>query len=122
MPRRSRRPHPHKRTRHAYVYQQGIFAGLLTEERDRDQKTYKFVYDPAYIQSRSPPVSLTLPIAEKCYRSPTLFSYFSGLLSQGDARKTQARVLRLDENDDFGLLVATGADMIGSVSVFGTKQ
>jgi HipA-like protein len=47
-----------------------------------------------------------------------LFPFFSGLLAEGTLREMQCRMRRIDENDDFGLLLETaGGDVIGAVTV-----
>ena len=75
------------------------------------------MYDPAYVLSGGAPVSLALPTRGAPYHCPVLFPFFTGLLAEGATRALQHRVLRIDEDDDFGLLTATGRDLIGSVSV-----
>lgn len=40
------------------------------------------------------------------------------MLSEGDNRKLQSRMLHIDEDDDFGILLATAQyDTIGAVTV-----
>lgn len=43
---------------------------------------------------------------------------FFNMTSEGDNRMIQSRNLRIDENDDFGILSATGhTDTIGAITV-----
>lgn len=77
---------------------------------------FLFTYDPVYLRDGEA-VSLTLPVRPEPHAAPTLFPFFYGLLAEGSTREVQHRVLKIDEDDDFGLLLATGADVIGSVSV-----
>jgi len=93
-----------------------MYAGLLSEV---DNDHYTFVYDDNYLASpQAEPVSLTMPLSQKEYSSSSLFPYFSNLLSEGENRKYQSRLLRIDENDDFGILLATANyDTIGCVTV-----
>lgn len=102
--------------RQCEVYVHGIRAGVLTEE---DNKEYVFTYDPPYLLGENnPPVSLTLPLREKPYRSPYLFSTFFNMLSEGENRQIQSQLLRIDADDDFGILLATCQnDTIGAVTV-----
>jgi serine/threonine-protein kinase HipA len=45
------------------------------------------------------------------------------MLSEGVNRQLQCRTLKIDENDDFGLLLATAQfDTIGAVTVKPVKQ
>ncbi len=99
--------------RRGRVLDYGQFAGIL-EEIDGG---FRLTYDAAYLANGGGGVSLTLPGRAEPYESPTLFAFFSGLLSEGSTRQIQQRVLRIDEDDDFGLLLATAGDTVGSVSI-----
>ena len=98
--------------RRAHVFNDGRLAGLLEETEDG----FRFTYDATYL-SDGKPISLTLPTRSEPYSAATLFPFFYGLLAEGGTREIQHRVLKIDEDDVFGLLLATGADTIGSVSV-----
>lgn len=97
------------------VYYRDRIAGELREEADG----FTFRYSPDYLADPSlPSVSLTLPKREEPYRSPYLFAFFSGLLAEGVQKAIQCRYLRIDEDDDFGRLLATSKyDCIGAVHV-----
>lgn len=87
-------------------------AGLLQETDDRH---YVFTYIVGY---EGPSVSLEMPVKAEPYYSETLFSYFFNMLSEGANRRVQASLLHIDENDDFGILLATAQnDTIGAVTV-----
>ena len=98
------------------VYRNNMLAGVLTEEDDRQ---YIFRYDDQYfIDPSTQPVSLTLPKTSQEYKTAHLFPFFYNMLSEGVNRKLQSRLLRIDEEDDFGLLAATARyDTIGAVTV-----
>lgn len=98
--------------RSARVLNHGRLAGHLEETEDG----FAFTYDPTYLPDGEA-VSLTLPLRPEPYISQTLFPFFYGLLAEGSTREIQHRVLRIDEGDAFGLLLATGADTVGSVSI-----
>lgn len=102
--------------RQAEVYYNKILAGLLTEN---DNGEYIFRYDDKYFQNSSlPAISLTLPKTKQEYRSETLFSFFFNMLSEGANKAIQCQTLRIDEEDYFGLLLATAhTDTIGAVTV-----
>ena len=91
-------------------------AGVLTENA---RNSYEFDYDKEYLKSKDAvPVSLTLPLSAKTYHSEVLFPFFFNMLSEGDNRKFQSRMLHIDEDDDFGILLATAQyDTIGAVTV-----
>ncbi|MGL4412229.1 MAG: HipA N-terminal domain-containing protein [Bacteroidales bacterium] len=102
--------------RRAKVYMKGIEAGTLTENTNG---SYSFEYEPDYFANSSmPEVSLTLPKTEIRYTSDYLFPFFFSLLSEGANKEAQCRLLRIDEKDYFGLLLATAThDTIGAVTV-----
>lgn len=101
--------------RYAAVFVQERQAGTLRQEPGR----FVFEYDPAYLaDAAAPAVSLTLPKSQRLFIAPTLFPFFVGLLAEGTNHSLQARAYRLDERDDFGLLLATaGQQTIGAVTV-----
>lgn len=87
-------------------------AGLLQET---DDLQYIFTYDDGY---RGEPVCVAMPVRKEPYYSSFLFPYFFNMLSEGANRELQSRLLHIDENDDFGILMATAQfDTIGAVTV-----
>lgn len=87
-------------------------AGVLQETDDRQ---YRFTYLADY---HGNPVCLAMPVRSETYLSDFLFPYFFNMLSEGANRQTQSMVLHIDENDDFGILLATAQnDTIGAVTV-----
>ncbi|GAB6012511.1 HipA N-terminal domain-containing protein [Viscerimonas tarda] len=100
----------------ADVYVKDRKAGELIQENNGK---YIFRYEDFYlIDPQTPSVSLTLPKTQKEYCSETLFPFFFNMLSEGVNRQVQLQLYRLDENDYFGLLLATaGYDTIGAVTV-----
>lgn len=102
--------------REALVYRNGILAGKLIEE---SRTSYIFQYEEVYFSDLNlPAISLTMPKIQKDYRSDTLFPFFFNMLSEGVNKKLQCQLLRIDEKDHFGLLLATaGSDTIGPVTI-----
>ena len=98
------------------IYRNGTLAGTLTEE---NRQHFIFRYDDNYFNDASKPaISLTLPKTQKEYSSKFLFPFFFNMLSEGANRKLQSTQLRIDEEDNFGLLMATAQyDTIGAVTV-----
>lgn len=98
------------------IYRNGTFAGTLTEE---NRQHFVFRYDDNYFNDTTKPaISLTLPKTQKEYSSEFLFPFFFNMLSEGVNRKLQSTQLRIDEEDNFGLLMATAQyDTIGAVTV-----
>ncbi|HRT29677.1 MAG TPA: HipA N-terminal domain-containing protein [Kiritimatiellia bacterium] len=102
--------------RKAAIYRNGVFAGVLTEQEDR--KRYDFRYDDTYYADETlPPISLTLPKTQQEHQCGHLFPFFANMLSEGANRDVQSRYLKIDERDDFGILLATAqTDTIGAVT------
>lgn len=104
------------------IYRNGTLAGTLTEE---SRQHFVFMYDVNYFNdTRKPAISLTLPKTQMKYISEILFPFFFNMLSEGVNKKLQCKQLRIDEEDHFGLLMATAQyDTIGAVTVrpFETK-
>jgi HipA-like protein len=93
------------------IYRNGIFAGTLIEE---NRLHYVFKYDDAFFYATDKPaISLTISKKQKEHHSQFLFPYFFNMLSE-----LQSIQLRIDEEDNFGLLAATAQyDTIGAITV-----
>lgn len=102
--------------RKAEIYRNGVLAGVLTEI---DSGSYVFTYDASYFNDNSKPgISLTLPKKQLEYTSEHLFPFFYNMLSEGTNKEVQSKQLKIDENDFFGLLLATAQfDTIGAITV-----
>ena len=100
--------------RTALIYYNGRLAGRLSKALG----TYTFQYDKAYLAENGRAVSLRLPLRDAPYKSDILFPSFVNLLSEGANKAMQCRLLKVDENDYFGLLLATaGGDRIGPLTI-----
>lgn len=98
------------------IYHNGNLAGTLTEE---NRQHFVFMYlDNYFNDANKPAISLTLPKTQREYSSKFLFPFFFNMLSEGVNKKLQSTQLRIDEEDNFGLLMATAMyDTIGAVTV-----
>jgi len=98
------------------IYRNGILAGILTEE---NRKSYVFRYEDVYFSDvNKTAISLTLPKTQQEYRSEFLFPFFFNMLSEGVNRKLQTRQLKIDDDDNFGLLLSTAQyDTIGAITI-----
>ena len=98
------------------IFRNGIFAGVLTEV---SRKKFVFRYDDLYYNDITKlSISLTLPKTQQEYNSEYLFPFFYNMLSEGVNRKLQSTQLKIDEEDNFGLLMATAQyDTIGAITV-----
>ena len=102
--------------RRAEVYTNGVLVGLLTET---DDAKYIFKYDDVFlVNPTTKAISLTLPKRSEAFVADELFPFFFNMLSEGANKALQCMTLKIDENDAFGLLLATaGNDTIGSITV-----
>lgn len=102
--------------RKAVVFYKGAEAGTLSAN---DDGSYLFGYSDLWMAgSDKPPISLTLPKSVKEHRSDHLFPFFYNMLPEGSNRATLCRLMRIDADDLFGLLLAAaGDDAIGAVTV-----
>lgn len=98
--------------RKAEIYNFGIYAGDLIE--DERGKKYRFRYADEY---SGPPVSLTLPAVVKEYEFDIFPPFFEGLLPEGVQLEALLRKAKIDRNDYFSILLITGKDLVGSVTV-----
>lgn len=102
--------------RQARVLYKGETAGWLSQH---DDGTFLFQYAQEWMKDiTKPPISLSMPKTESEYRSEYLFPFFFHLLPEGTNREVVCRNLRIDRNDDFGLLLQTArTDTIGAVTI-----
>ncbi len=102
--------------RKAKVYILGVEAGELVQNSLSD---YEFTYNDSYIQNdRLPALCLNMPKSTSCYKSASLFPIFSNMLSEGVNRRLQSQYLKIDEQDDFSILLSTANyDTIGGVTI-----
>ena len=100
--------------RQVLVFKNDVLAGTLTEDNG-----FNFQYDERFlVDPLNTAISLTLPKKQHQYRSDHLFPFFFNMLSEGLNKKVQCRHLKIDENDFFGLLIATAQfDTIGSITL-----
>lgn len=102
--------------RQALVLSNNIVAGRLIETAER---RYIFRYDEDYLfNSELRAISLAFPKRKEEYVSDELFPFFFNMLSEGSNKALQCRTLKIDENDSFGLLLATAKyDTIGAITI-----
>mgnify|MGYP005989889811 CR=1 FL=1 len=102
--------------RSANVYFNKDLAGVLTQKSDG---AFEFEYLETWLNNPYlPAISLTLPKTNKTYRSLTLFPFFYQLLPEGENKKEICFTKRIDESDDFGILLSVAdTDTIGAVTL-----
>ena len=97
--------------RKAVVYAHGKRAGVLTEISPQE---YMFTYDDDYSGQA---ISLTMPVNEKGFGFDGFPPFFEGLLPEGIMLEGLLRISKIDQKDYFSQLMATGADLVGAVTV-----
>lgn len=96
------------------VYFYGQLAGIISENEDG----YFFQYDEFYLaEENAQPISLTLPLTDKIFRSTNLFPFFDGLIPEGWLMDIAVENWKLNYRDRMGLLLTVCKDCIGAVSI-----
>ncbi len=98
--------------RKAKVFMQKKLAGYLIEEEIN--KKYTFLYDVNY---QGYPISLKMPLEMKEFHFNSFPPFFDGLLPEGIQLDGLLRIKKINKEDYFSQLIATGADLVGAVSV-----
>ena len=99
--------------RKADVFAHGKHAGIL-EELEKN-KSCRFTYDADY---GGPGISLAIPADKKIWEYDTFPPFFEGLLPEGFNLDALLRNHKIDRDDNFSQLIATGADLPGAVTVY----
>ena len=80
----------------AIVYYGAKEAGELVKKPDG----YAFTYNAAYLSDpESMPISLSMPLAQTKYESPTLFPFFDGLLPEGWLLELTCKAAKIDKGE-----------------------
>ncbi len=99
----------------AFVYLRESKAGLL----EKTERGFRFHYFKEYLSLReAQPISLTLPLTDLPYESEKLFPFFIGLIPEGWLLDLTSRTLKIDPENLFDILLATGGDCIGAAKIF----
>lgn len=98
--------------RRARIYVKDNAAGIL-EEIGRGER-YRVIYDDDY---DGPPISLTMPVAEKTHEFDRFPPFFEGVLPEGMMLESLLRQEKIDRDDYFSQLVTVGQDLVGAVTV-----
>ena len=82
----------------------GMISKIVTENKE----IYVFAYDKAYCEDKNAkPLVPTMPKILEPYYSDILFPVFFSLLSEGNAKKFQCQIHKIDQNNYFQLLLKT---------------
>ena len=107
--------------RQAKILYKDALSGVVTQG---DDGAFRFVYDPLWLaDTKAPPISLAMPKQAEPYTSEGLFPVLFNLLPEGENRTLLCRAFRLDQDDDFGLLLCIAKhDTIGAITVAEIKE
>lgn len=96
-------------------YNDKHLVGILSKSKGK----YCFEYDDYYfVNAQMPAISLTFPKTQKKYESNQLFSFFYGLLAEGEQKDLQLNILKIPKDDHFTRLIKTAHyDTIGAITV-----
>ena len=107
--------------RQAKVIYKNEWAGTLSQNNDG---RFEFCYKEFWVNDVSKlPVSLTLPKQKEPFRSEYLFPFFHNMLPEGTNKQMVCYNLKIDEDDYFGILMATAkSDAIGAVRILKMEE
>lgn len=82
------------------------------------ENIYSVITTRTYWTKKQTAISLSFPKSQQEFVSDTLFPFFYNMLSEGANKTIQCQTLKIDEDDVFGLLLATAhSDTIGAITV-----
>lgn len=95
-----------------------LYGGKRAGELRKTKKGFEFAYDGAYLSDPGArPISLAMPLRAEKYESIALFPFFDGLLPEGWLLDLICASAKIDKDDKFRLLLHTGQDPVGAVSI-----
>lgn len=107
------------KNKRARVYYNDICAGVL----EKRENGFIFTYDSAYLKKpNAAPISINLPLRTQSYESNVLFPFFEGIIPEGWLFELNAMAFKIDTKSDFEMLMRTGRDCIGAVSVIPEEE
>jgi serine/threonine-protein kinase HipA len=94
------------------------FFGRLAGVLDRKENgNLQFRYDPDYIESKGPPLSINLPVRTEAYPHRDCLAFFGNLLPEEDVREQIALTTGISAANDYKLLERLGGDVAGAVTL-----
>ena len=99
----------------AAVYVRDLKAGYLERISQSD---YLFKYTETYLNdTHLPAISASLPKIAKDFRSKKLHPFFDNLIAEGWLLQHTEKVFHIDKKNRFSLLMATGSETIGAITL-----
>jgi serine/threonine-protein kinase HipA len=103
--------------RTGYVYCRHQYVGEIVEYISPTGYEYHFKYDAAYMASMLPRIGYNLIVTNTPYVLNSVHPFFLNLMSEGWVKRHQAAAARLDMDDNFGLLLGHGQEIIGPINI-----
>lgn len=99
----------------ANVYLRETVVGTLEK---LEKKRYRFLYADDYLRSHNPiPIARTYPLRSEPFDSSELPPFFDNLILEGWLLGRAEKLFQIDKRNRFALLMLTGQNPIGAVSV-----
>lgn len=98
-----------------------LFKGQQAGTVEETESGYRFTYDPDFIGAGHS-IAVSFPLQAAPFESLRLFPFFEGLLPEGWYKEIVCRTIKIDEEDNFGLLIRACKDCVGAVSIAGESS
>ena len=98
----------------AHVHFRGRLAGTLEKTSETG---YKFQYDRKYLKENFIEIATSFPMSDTFYKSNYLHPFFDNITIEGWLLGYVEKVLHIEKSDRFSLLMTTGQNTIGAVTV-----
>ncbi|PWU12797.1 MAG: toxin HipA [Bdellovibrio sp.] len=106
-------PRPRKKAQRLEVYQNGRIVGRLERAVNG---AISFQYLASWLNEKSIPISMHLPLQEEAFRGKEVSDYFDNLLPDNDdIRERVASRVNAESHRTFDLLYAIGQDCVGAL-------
>ena len=87
-----------------------------------DNERMQFQYDGSYVDAQQAPISVTMPLRKEAWPDAKTFPFFENLLPEGQVRHLLAEALQTADNNFERLLLETGGDVAGAISILPAEQ
>ena len=94
---------------------------LVGRLREDEGRNILFAYDVGWLDGTGFPISISLPLSIHD-REVNAHAWFTGLLPEGDAKLLACRISGVRQSDPMGLLLASGADCAGALSILPSEE
>ena len=103
-----------KNVKKAHIRFRGKLAGTLEKTSEIN---YRFQYNKKYLKESSIEIATSFPLSENPYESNRLHPFFDNIIVEGWLAQHTEKVLHIEKSNRFSLLMVTGQNTIGAVTV-----